>query len=64
MALPYGGEWRGNFTLLHMYEQLAYDNFEDRFNLRGPVEPWQRQVARENTPEQLQALLGNKNLRW
>ena len=37
MALPYGGEWRGNFTLLHMYEQLAYDNFEDRFNLRGPV---------------------------
>ena len=40
LATPYGSEWKGNFSLLHMYEKLAYDNLEDRFNVRAPAEPW------------------------
>ena len=42
---PFGARWQGNFTLFHMYEDMAWEAGEDRFS--RIVDPYRTASYRE-----------------
>jgi hypothetical protein len=45
LANPFGARWQGNFTLFHMYEDMAWEAGEDRFS--RIVDPYRTASYRE-----------------